>query len=29
MDLKDMGWKGSNWIRLSQDREKWSVMLDR
>ena len=29
MDLKDIGWRGLDWIYLTQGKEKWSAILDR
>jgi hypothetical protein len=28
MDLKEIWWKGVDWIRLAQDRDQWRVILN-
>jgi hypothetical protein len=28
MDLREIGWKSVNWIRLTQDREQWRDLVD-
>jgi hypothetical protein len=28
MHLKEMGWKGMNWIDLAQDTDMWRVFVD-
>jgi hypothetical protein len=28
MDLGEIGWGGSEWIDLAQDRDHWSVIVD-
>jgi hypothetical protein len=27
MDVKEIGWKGVEWIHLSQDRDKWRDLV--
>jgi hypothetical protein len=28
MDLKEIGWKGVDWINLAQDREEWRAFVN-
>jgi len=28
MDLKETGWKGVDWVHLSQDRGKWWALVN-
>jgi hypothetical protein len=28
MDLREVGWKGVDWIHLAQDRSKWRAIVD-
>jgi hypothetical protein len=28
MDLREVGWGGMDWINLTQDREKWQVLVN-
>jgi hypothetical protein len=27
MDLREIGWRGVDWIRLSQDRDRWRAVV--
>jgi hypothetical protein len=27
MDLKEMGWRGVEWIQLAQDRDRWRAVV--
>jgi hypothetical protein len=27
MDLREIGWDGSSWIDLAQDRDKWGALV--
>jgi hypothetical protein len=29
MDLREIGWGGTNWIDLVQDREQWRALVDK
>jgi hypothetical protein len=28
MDLREMGWRGMDWIHLAQDRGKWRALVN-
>jgi hypothetical protein len=28
MDLREMGWGGSNWINLAQDKDRWRALVN-
>jgi hypothetical protein len=28
MDLRETGWKGTDWIQLAQDRDRWRVLVN-
>jgi hypothetical protein len=28
MDIKEVGWKGINWIELDKDRESWRALVN-
>jgi hypothetical protein len=28
MDLREMGWRGTEWIQLAQDRDRWRVLVN-
>jgi len=28
MDLREMEWKGVNWIHLAQDRDQWRAVVN-
>jgi hypothetical protein len=28
MDLREIGWKGVNWIYVAQDRDKWHAVVN-
>jgi len=28
MDLQEVGWRSMNWIDLTQDRDRWSALLN-
>ena len=28
MDLKEIGWKGMDWIDLTQDRDRWQTIMN-
>jgi len=28
MDLRELGWKGVDWIHLAQDREQWRALVN-
>jgi hypothetical protein len=28
MDLREIGWRGMNWIDLAQDRDQWRTLVD-
>jgi hypothetical protein len=28
MDLREIGWDGTNWFDLAQDREQWRALLN-
>jgi hypothetical protein len=28
MDLRDIGWGGTDWINLAQDRDKWQALVN-
>jgi hypothetical protein len=28
MDLREMGWEGVEWIHLTQDRDRWWVLMN-
>ena len=28
MGLKDMGWKGMDWTKLAQNRDKWRALVN-
>jgi hypothetical protein len=28
MDLKEVGWRGMDWIELAQDRDRWQALVN-
>jgi hypothetical protein len=28
MDLREIGWRDADWIRLAQDRDRWRVVVN-
>ena len=28
MDLKELGWRGTDWIDLAQDRDRWRALVN-
>ena len=28
MDLEEVGWRGTNWIYLAQDRNSWQTLVN-
>jgi hypothetical protein len=28
MDLREVGWKGMDWINLAQDRDRWRALVN-
>jgi hypothetical protein len=28
MDLREIGWRGMDWIDLAQDRDKWKALVN-
>jgi hypothetical protein len=28
IDLREIGWDGTDWINLAQDREKWKALVN-
>jgi hypothetical protein len=29
MDLREIGWGGTDWIHLAQEREQWGALVDK
>jgi hypothetical protein len=29
MDLREIGWDGTDWIELAQDRDQWRVLVNK
>jgi hypothetical protein len=28
MDIREVGWRGMNWIELAQDRDRWRALVN-